>query len=104
MPITFMYVGAELKRSPSLKAATVKELYDTEVFAALLGFCALDQEQRAAFMLGLNDFLYISPQQQRRQISDWASVCLTSPSPAVRKIAESAAIYVAKPVRKKRRS
>ncbi|QAU22712.1 hypothetical protein EO087_00890 [Dyella sp. M7H15-1] len=70
------------------------ESYDAAVSAVLLGYSALSKTQRAVFMDLLNQFTFVSPQQQRRIANDWLRSCQTSANPAVRMIAESAAVYV----------
>jgi hypothetical protein len=70
------------------------ESYDTAVSAVLLGCSALSKMQRAAFMDSLNQFMFVSAQQQRRIADHWLRSCQNSEDPSVRQIAESAAIYM----------
>jgi len=70
------------------------ESYDAAVSAVLLGYSALSKTQRSAFMDRLNQFMFVSPQQQRRITDDWLRLCQSSANPSVRQIAESAATYL----------
>jgi hypothetical protein len=69
------------------------ESYDTAVSAVLLGYSTLSKTQRAAFMDSLNQFMFVSPQQQRRIADHWLRSCQDSADPSIRQIAESAGIY-----------
>lgn len=70
------------------------ESCDDAVSALLLGYSALSKAQRAVFMDRLNQFMFVSPQQQRRIASGWLDACQASTDPVVRVIAESAAICI----------
>jgi hypothetical protein len=82
------------------------ESYDAAVSAVLLGYSTLSKTQRAVFMDRLNQFMFVSPQQQRRIANDWLRSCQASVDPAARVVAESAAVYAAecKKPRKARKS
>jgi hypothetical protein len=71
------------------------ESYDAAVSAVLLGYSTLSKNQRSAFMDRLNQFMFVSPQQQRRIADDWLRFCQSAADPSVRRIAESAANYLA---------
>jgi hypothetical protein len=71
------------------------ESCDATVSAVLLGYSALSKTQREVFMDHLNQFMYVSPQQQRRITGDWLRLCQNSADPSVRQVAESAAGYIA---------
>ncbi|GLQ46167.1 hypothetical protein GCM10007862_12180 [Dyella lipolytica] len=75
---------------------------DTEITAVLLGFCTLDKTKRPAFVECLNNFVYASATQQRRLVDEWLKVCRDSTDPTIKRIAESAAVYTARP-RKRRK-
>lgn len=81
------------------------ESRDDAVSAVLLGYSALTKAQRDAFMDGLNEFMFVSAQQQKRIAQGWLRLCLESGNPSTRAVAESAATYVvenAKPARSKK--
>jgi hypothetical protein len=70
------------------------ESYDDAISAVLLGYSTLSKAQRARFMDRLNQFMFVSPQQQRRIADDWLRSCQDSADPTARSVAESAAVYV----------
>jgi hypothetical protein len=67
--------------------------FDTEVSVLLLGFGMLDKAQRYAFAEQFNNFMYDSPQGQRRLMDVWSIQCRESENPTARMIAESSAVY-----------
>ena len=69
------------------------ESCDLEISAVLLRFCTLNKTKRLVFVERLNDFVYVSAMQQRRQMDDLLKVCMDSTDPTIKKIAESAAVY-----------
>jgi hypothetical protein len=75
------------------------ESRDDAVSAVLLGYSALSKAQRDAFMQGLNEFTFVSPQQQKRIAERLLRSCMDSANTAVRAVAESAAVYVLEPVK-----
>jgi hypothetical protein len=79
----------------SLTKGLMDESCDDAVSALLLGYSALSKAQRAVFMDRLNQFMFVSPQQQRRIAGGWLDACQVSTHPAARVIAESAAVYAA---------
>lgn len=72
---------------------------DDAVSAVLLGFSALSKAQRGAFMRGLNEFMFVSAQQQKRIAEHLLCLCMDSANTTVRAVAESAATYVLEPVK-----
>jgi hypothetical protein len=81
------------------------ESCDAAVSAVLLGVSALSKAQRDVFMERLNEFMYVSAQQQQRLAESWLHACQESSLPAARAVAESAAVYFAerKKPRKRRK-
>jgi hypothetical protein len=81
------------------------ESYNATVIAVLLGYSTLSKKQRDVFLGRLNDFTYVSPQEQRRMAEEWMRSCLGASNPATRMIAEAAAVYITenKKTRKARR-
>jgi len=77
--------------------------YDTEVYAVLLSFGMLNKAQRHAFAEQFNRFTWGSAQLQRRLMQQWSGRCRDDANPMTRMIAESSAVYVATP-RKRRGS
>lgn len=73
------------------------ESLDDAVFAVLLGYSALSKAQRDAFMDGLNQFMFVSAQQQRKIAECWLRSCVDSANPLARFVAETAASYVVDP-------
>jgi hypothetical protein len=70
------------------------ESYDDAVSAVLLGYSTLSKTQRTVFMDRLNEFLFVSPQQQKHIASGLLRSCQESTDPTARLIAESAAVYI----------
>ena len=70
------------------------ESCDAAISSVLLWYSMLSKAQRAVFMERLNQFMFVSPQQQRRIASDWMRSCQDSTDPAARRVAESAAVIV----------
>ena len=68
------------------------ESYDI-TSAALLGYAMLSNAQRKVFMDRLNQFTFLSPQQQRRIAEDLLRSCKESANQTARMIAETAAVY-----------
>ncbi|GGA03930.1 hypothetical protein [Dyella caseinilytica] len=71
------------------------ESHAAAVSAVLLGYSTLSETQRSVFMDQLNQFMFVSPQQQRRIADAWLRLCQSSADPSVQRIAESAATYLA---------
>ncbi|GLQ98869.1 hypothetical protein [Dyella mobilis] len=69
------------------------EPQDTAVSTVLLGYSTLSKTQRDVFMDQLNDFMFQSPQQQKRTAEGWLRSCEGSTYPSARAVAESAAKY-----------
>ena len=68
------------------------ESYDV-ISAALLGYAMLSNAQRKAYTDRLNQFMFLSPQQQRRIADDLLRSCKQSANQTARLIAETAAVY-----------
>ena len=75
---------------------------DSDITVVLLSFCALDKSQRDKFVDKLNEFVFVSRQQQNRLAKGWLESCRLSSNPAVNRVAESMAPYVL-PARKRRK-
>jgi hypothetical protein len=69
------------------------EPQDTAVSTVLLGYSTLSKTQRDVFMEQLNEFMFMSPQQQKRTAEGWLHFCQDSNQSSARMVAESAAKY-----------